>query len=413
MKKKDEAIKVEKKDVIKKSKKVIIQKKEIKESKFGYTKKEKADFIKCFSGTDIDRAKAFAALIPDINQIIDSDDTVYRRFFDIKYLEQGEILVLKKEDNIPAVCINENGEDAEFVVQGSKVFPPEFWNTAMNKIGLVEVATRQYDILSRTRDKVAFQLALKELKHFIKMANAAADWHNNIIDLFDQTKKDKFINFFKRTHIRNLIINKIKSIKDLGYDYLLIDPNSLATLESIVSKYIPEEKITTVFEEKYTQISDTEKVKMQHRFLLGLEILKTDIEDLPATRKCCLLLPKEKLGVLAIRKDLILLPADSFLVGKPTYGALYGRCEAPCLIKSNRVYRIKLGTGIENKKSKRRLGCVLYLFKAIHFGIKFDISYATKKLYNIDIYFLCAKLHINFYTDERLERFIFSNSLIF
>ena len=125
-----------------------------------------------FGGNEEERMRFGAEMIPLILDRLDYEGFI-RQVFKTHEVAQGQIISYEKDINVTALVIQEDGQTVETVVKGNRVFPPEFWVTAFPKIGMSEIAKRQYDVVDRAHDKATFQIMLQEDRNGLRELYAA------------------------------------------------------------------------------------------------------------------------------------------------------------------------------------------------------------------------------------------------
>lgn len=281
------------------------------------------NFEKVFGGDIDERMKFFSSLIPIIQERREKESLAYQ-FLEVKKLEPGEILMHPKEDDNYALFIasEENDWRPDVINKGTKVYPCTHWNTAHPKIGMEDIASRQYDIVNRVLDNVLFQLMFQDDMNFSKLLDytiTANKWCGG--KLSNLTKKDTFYTNPKE------FMKKLKEENNSGR--VVINRKHFDLLRNIID--IKEEKVGE--QVRYTT--------------LGMPILfVASFEDFNLKVGCPIdgiyLLPSTPIGYKTLRVPLVALPADQFVFGKPQYGALFAECGSMSIIDTKNIHKIEL-----------------------------------------------------------------------
>ena len=278
-----------------------------------FTQEEKMAIIERFAGDESERLKIGLELLPTI---IESYLNEAIPFFNVRNAEQGEIVFLSKEENIPSFGIGEDGKVVEVYKKGSRIFPIEYWNTSSPKVGVAEIATRQFDIVERTIDKIKFQTINSLYNRLLSLLDKSCEINKNVRswNLFH-----KIISLFRKGHFLNTIS---KLISSLDVKKCIMTSNTYNKLKHFVYQ-----------SGSVALVNDFNNKKLYNLDILivGDDSFENKIFFLP-----------DKVAELIIRVPFTALLADGFLMGKPTYGWLFCQREMMCIVKSNLVSCFKI-----------------------------------------------------------------------
>ena len=193
-----------------------------------YTPDEKQRIIEAaMSGPDGFR-KFGEAMIPLIIDRLDYEGFI-RQVFRVHELAPGQINSYEKDVNVTALVTNIDGQTIESVAKGNRIFPPEFAITANPRIGIGEIAQRQYDIVDRTHDKTTFQIQLKEDRQGLRELYSASTLENSMIDMSTSVDKTALETLQLEVERHRLLVDKFimnrtelgdfkKNVNSLDYD---------------------------------------------------------------------------------------------------------------------------------------------------------------------------------------------------
>jgi len=274
------------------------------------------------SSNDGDRLKFWASSIPVILDVL-GKTSIASRFVEVRECAQGEIVSHKVVP--PVVHIEEDGEKISMCAKGDRFFPPFYWNTSMVKVGLAEVASRQFDIAARSTDKVISALSKAENVRFKALLDASVELTNNIIKFgFWYNVRAVFTpgGFFG---LLGKMLQKVAKKNNLKY--LLCTRSTYTAFCTYV----------------YRKGSSAALEDLNNKKFYGMECIVLDAsEENSMFEGQIFLLPEEKIGYRDIRVPLTVLPADTFVYGNFQYGALFGIMEALSITKTDGVCKLIL-----------------------------------------------------------------------
>lgn len=275
-----------------------------------YTTEEKQQIVEAaLHGTPEERLRFGAEMIPLILERLDYEGFI-RQVFRTHNLAQGQINSYEKDVNVTALVTNEDGMTISHRVQGTRVLLPEFLITAMPTITVAEIAQRQFDIVERTHDKTTFQIMLKEDRQGIRELYAAAALENDIINVTSTVSKSvlETLQYEVERHrlqVDKFIMNRAE-LGDLKKNMNAIDFDPVTSRDLL---------LTGVFGS-----------------IWGVNVLVTagvdenGLENVSVPEGVIFAVTEGRyLGVMPIRVELTVFPADQFVNQMPSYGWFF--CE--------------------------------------------------------------------------------------
>lgn len=261
-----------------------------------------------FAGDEAERMKFGAEMIPLILERLDYEGFI-RNVFKTHEIAQGQIISYEKDVNVTALVIQEDGTSIETVVKGDRVFPPEFWVTAFPKIGMAEIAKRQYDIVDRTHDKATFQIMLQEDRNGLRQLYQASGLENNQIVISSTINKTVLEDIQHEVERHRLLVDKFiinrTELGDLKKNINAVDYDPITSRDILLTGIFASIWGVNIFVSAGVDEYGLQNVSVPE----GMVFAVTE---------------GRYLGAMPVRISLTMLPADAFVFGKFQYGYLFG-----------------------------------------------------------------------------------------
>jgi hypothetical protein len=288
--------------------------------------------------TETSRQRFFSEMIPMILDKMESA-SLPRRFLTYRdNIQQGEIISHSKDEDVPAVILSPACSESsmltgllpesvsELVKRGTKVFPYEFWNTAFPKINLSEIATRQYDIVERIKNKVAYQLLLQEERQFKLLVDASIELHGN-------SKKfgllRRIVGMFRRGYLLLFLYQIVANLsRKYNMKYIVCTRATLTQLRSLIYQFGSELALKELEEGGF--------------FGMKLVMLANVPDHESVWDDALYFFPDVPVGFRDLRIPLTVLPADTFIFGKFQYGAIFGEMGGMGITKTDSIYKLTI-----------------------------------------------------------------------
>jgi len=272
-------------------------------------------------GEEVERIKFAAEMIPLILERLDYEGFI-RQVFKTHDVAQGQIISYEKDVNVTALVIQDDGQTIETVVKGDRIFPHEFWVTAFPKIGMLEIARRQFDIVDRTHDKATFQIMLQEDRAGLALLYNASNLENNRISITSTINKTVLENLQVEVERHRLIVDKFlmnrRELGDLKKNINAIDYDPITSRDTLLTGIFANIWGVNI----YISAGVDEAGKQNVSIPEGVVFAVTE---------------GTYLGAMPIRISLTMLPADSFVFGKFQYGYLFGEVIGQTVVNSRAV----------------------------------------------------------------------------
>jgi len=279
-----------------------------KQAESYYTTEEKAKIVESvFASDEAERLRFGSEMIPLILDRLDYEGFI-RQVFRTHQLAQGQINSYEKDVNVTALVIQEDGQTIESMVQGNRIFPPEFLVTAMPKITISEIATRQYDIVDRTHDKTTFQIMLKEDRQGLRELYQAASLENSLISVTSTVSKSVLETLQYEVERHRLLVDKFimnrAELGDLKKNINAIDYDPITSRDLLLTGIFGSIWGVNIYVTAGVDEAGIESVSVPEGMIFAVT-------------------EGRYLGAMPIRVDLTVLPADQFIFGAPQYGWLF------------------------------------------------------------------------------------------
>jgi hypothetical protein len=261
-----------------------------------------------FGGNEEERMRFGAEMIPLILDRLDYEGFI-RQVFKTHEVAQGQIISYEKDINVTALVIQEDGQTVETVVKGNRVFPPEFWVTAFPKIGMSEIAKRQYDVVDRAHDKATFQIMLQEDRNGLRELYAAATIENSKLNITTSLNKSVLETMQLEIERHRLIADKFimnrQELGDFKKNINSMDYDPITSRDILLTGVFANIWGVNVFVSAGVDEAGLQNVSVPP----GIVFCVTE---------------GRYIGAMPIRISLTMLPADQFVMGKFQYGYLFG-----------------------------------------------------------------------------------------
>ena len=287
-----------------------------------YTQEQKQQIVEAaFSGDAAERQRFGAEMIPLILDRLDYEGFI-RKVLKTHEVSQGQIISYEKDVNVAAYMIQEDGQTIESVIKGNRVFPSEFWVTAFEKIGMAEIAKRQYDVVDRAHDKAAFQIQLAEDRNGLRQLYQAATTYNTQINITSTVNKS----------VLETIAYEVERWR-LKVDKFLMNRQELGDLRKVINSmdYDPITSRDTLLTGVFASI-------WGYNIFVSAGVDEQGIQSVsvPAGMIFAVTAPRY-LGAMPIRIGLTMLPADQFMLGQFNYGFLFGEYIGQTVLNSRSI----------------------------------------------------------------------------
>ena len=274
-----------------------------------YTPDEKQRIVQSvFAGDEAERMKFGAEMIPLILDRLDYEGFI-RQVLKTHEIAQGQIISYEKDINVTALVIQEDGQSIETIVKGDRVFVPEFWVTAFPKIGMAEIAKRQFDIVDRTHDKATFQIMLQEDRNGLRALYQASTLENSQINITSTVNKTVLEDLQHEVERHRLLVDKFiinrSELGDLKKNINAIDYDPVTSRDVLLTGIFASIWGVNIFVSAGVDEQGLQNVSVPEGVLFAVT-------------------EGRYLGAMPVRISLTMLPADSFVFGKFQYGYLFG-----------------------------------------------------------------------------------------
>lgn len=279
-----------------------------KQAESYFTPEERQRIVESvFAADEAERLRFGAEMIPLILDRLDYEGFI-RQVFRTHELSQGQINSYEKDVNVTALVIQEDGQTIESVVKGNRIFPPEFLVTAMPKITISEIATRQYDIVDRTHDKTTFQIMLTEDRNGLRELYQAATLENSLINVTSTVSKSVLETLQYEVERHRLMVDKFimnrAELGDLKKNINAIDYDPITSRDLLLTGIFGSIWGVNIYVTSGVDEAGIENVSVPEGMIFAVT-------------------EGRFLGAMPIRVDLTVLPADQFIFGSPQYGWLF------------------------------------------------------------------------------------------
>lgn len=287
-----------------------------------YTPEEKQKIVESvFSADEGERLRFGAEMIPLILDRLDYEGFI-RQVLRTHQVSQGQIISYEKDLNVTALVIQEDGQTIETIVKGNRIFPPEFLVTAMPKITVSEIATRQYDIVDRAHDKTTFQIMLKEDRQGLRELYQASTLENSSVSISSTVSKSVLETLQYEVERHRLLADKFimnrAELGDLKKNINAIDYDPITSRDLLLTGIFGSIWGVNIF------------------VTAGVDEAGIENVSVPAGVIFCVT-EGRYLGAMPIRIDLTVLPADQFVFGQPAYGWLFVEQIAQAIVNPRAV----------------------------------------------------------------------------
>lgn len=274
-----------------------------------------------FGGNEEERMRFGAEMIPLILDRLDYEGFI-RQVFKTHEVAQGQIISYEKDINVTALVIQEDGQTVETVVKGNRVFPPEFWVTAFPKIGMSEIAKRQYDVVDRAHDKATFQIMLQEDRNGLRELYAAATIENSKLNITTSLNKSVLETMQLEIERHRLIADKFimnrQELGDFKKNINSMDYDPITSRDILLTGVFANIWGVNVFVSAGVDEAGLQNVSVPP----GVIFCVTE---------------GRYIGAMPIRISLTMLPADQFVMGKFQYGYLFGEMIGQAVLNARSV----------------------------------------------------------------------------
>jgi len=279
-----------------------------KQAQSYFTPEERQRIVESvFAADEQERLRFGAEMIPLILDRLDYEGFI-RQVFRTHQLAQGQINSYEKDVNVTALVIHEDGQTIESVVKGNRIFPPEFLVTAMPKITISEIATRQYDIVDRTHDKTTFQIMLTEDRNGLRELYQSATLENSLINVTSTISKSVLETLQYEVERHRLLVDKFimnrAELGDLKKNINAIDYDPITSRDLLLTGIFGSIWGVNIYVTAGVDEAGIENVSVPEGMIFAVT-------------------EGRYLGAMPIRVDLTVLPADQFIFGAPQYGWLF------------------------------------------------------------------------------------------
>jgi len=279
-----------------------------KQAQSYFTPEERQRIVESvFAADEQERLRFGAEMIPFILDRLDYEGFI-RQVFRTHQLAQGQINSYEKDVNVTALVIHEDGQTIESVVKGNRIFPPEFLVTAMPKITISEIATRQYDIVDRTHDKTTFQIMLTEDRNGLRELYQSATLENSLINVTSTISKSVLETLQYEVERHRLLVDKFimnrAELGDLKKNINAIDYDPITSRDLLLTGIFGSIWGVNIYVTAGVDEAGIENVSVPEGMIFAVT-------------------EGRYLGAMPIRVDLTVLPADQFIFGAPQYGWLF------------------------------------------------------------------------------------------
>lgn len=283
--------------------------------------------------SDQGRMKLAAGQVPLILSALDYEGFA-RNVLLTHSVAQGEIISYEKDVAVTASIIEEDGQSIRTVVRGNRIFPAEFFITALNLIPKGEIARKQYDIVDRAHDKTVYQIMLKEDRNLLRLLYKNATIENEQINLVGNIDKSAIESLVVELERNRLLCDKIlmnridwgqlrKNINSTDFDPL----TSRDTMMTGMFAKIWNHKIMVT-----AGTTDVDGVMNQESVPAGVMFAVTE---------------PRFLGAQPVRIELEVNPADQFILGELNYGWLFSEMLGQVIVNPKAVsMAVRAGTTI-------------------------------------------------------------------
>lgn len=270
------------------------------------------------------RMKLAAGQVPLILSTLDYEGFA-RNVLLAHSVAQGEIISYEKDIAVSASMIEEDGKTIRTQVRGNRIFPNEFWITALNTINKGEIARKQYDIVDRAHDKTVYQIMLKEDRNALRLLYQSASIDNDLINFSGASiDKSAIETLVLQVEQNRLLVDKIlmnrsdwgslrKNINSTDFDPL----TSRDTMLTGMFGKIWNHKIMVT-----AGISDVDGIPNQQSVPAGMMFAVTE---------------PRYLGAMPVRIELEVQPADQFVNGSLEYGWLFNELIGQVIVNPKAV----------------------------------------------------------------------------
>jgi len=254
-----------------------------------------------------ERLKFGAEMVPLILERLDYQGFC-RQIFYTHELAQGQINCYEKDINVAALVIQEDGYTVETQVKGDRVFPYEFLVTSMPQVTLSEVYQRQFDIIDRIHNKTLYQIMLKEDRAAMRELYQASTVENSPLYLTGALGKEALENLQlqverHRLQVEKFIMNR-QEFGDLKKAMNAMDFDPMTSRDFLLTGIFGSIWGIDIFVTAGVDERGLENVSVPPGVVFAVTGGRT-------------------LGVMPIRINLQVLPADQFVFGKPKYAWLF------------------------------------------------------------------------------------------
>jgi len=247
---------------------------------------------------------------------------------------QGEIISYEKDIAVTSSVIEEDGSSIRNVIRGNRIFPPEFFITALNLIPKDEIAKKQYDIVDRAHDKTVYQIMLREDKNALRLLYQNSTLENDQVNLVGDIDKAAIESTVVEVEKNRLLVDKILMNR--------IDWGSLRT--SVRSDvYDPLTSRDVMMTGMFAQI-------WNHKIMVTAGTTDVDgVTDQEAVPQGIMFAVTEPrfLGAMPVRIELEVNPADQFVFGELNYGWLFSEMIGQVIVNPKAVsMAVRAGTTV-------------------------------------------------------------------
>jgi len=256
------------------------------------TAAQKHRYMTKLLATKMGRRKIAASMQEPLRQIRDYI-SVGRKAFFIDELPDGTLPIYDKDIDTPAYVVGEEGDNIEKVVKGERILVPTFEMASNPEIPFTQVKERRFDIVRRVKEKVKTELFRREDQLIFAAMQAAGDANTD-----NPTVVVTAANWDGPTNGLSVLADAFANIEaqSLRVDKIFINPSKIPVLRKAGRDYIDFE---------------TQREILRTGFIGSLYGASFFVSVEVPTDRLFLVTEPEYFGVMPVRIDLTVLPADN------------------------------------------------------------------------------------------------------
>jgi hypothetical protein len=237
------------------------------------------------------RRKIAASMQEPLRQIRDYV-SVGRKAFFIDELPDGTLPIYDKDIETPAYVVGEEGNNIEKVVKGERILVPTFEMASNPEIPFTQVKERRFDIVRRVKEKVKTELFRREDQLIFAAMQAAGDANTD-----NPTVVVAAADWDGPSNGLSVLADSFANVEaqSLRVDKIFINPSKIPVFRKAGRDYIDFE---------------TQRELLRTGFIGSLYGASLFVSVEVPTDRLFLVTEPEYFGVMPIRIDLTVLPAD-------------------------------------------------------------------------------------------------------